>query len=196
MSLVNNLLEWTNKVFMPHGPLGLFLLSFFEAFCFPIPPDLLLITFSLLSPEKALLYALIATIGSVLGGMIGYLIGYKLGHPILEKLFKEQKIKKVHNLFQRYESWTIFIAGFTPMPYKIFTVSAGVFYVDFKKFVLMSFLSRGLRFFTEAILIMIFGKVILNILENYFNILSVVGVILLISFYISIKRYKKWKSAR
>ncbi len=194
MSFVENLLEWTKNIFLPYGIFGLFSLAFIEAIFFPIPPDILLITLSLIDPGMALLYALVATIGSVLGGIVGYWIGYYGGHYILEKFVSKKKIQKVHNLFQKYEAWAIFVAGFTPIPYKVFTISAGVFYVNFKKFVIASFLSRGLRFFIEAFLILLFGEIILNILTNYFDILSIIGVLLLILFYFSIKRYRKSRS--
>ncbi len=196
MSVIADILNWTKEVFLPLGPTGLFILSFIESSFFPIPPDVLFIPLSMLSPENALFYALIVTVGSVLGGIFGYFIGYSGGHYILEKLFSKKKIEKTHNLFQKYEAWAIFISAFTPIPYKVFTISAGVFYVDFKKFVLASIVGRGLRFFSEALLIMLFGKFIVNLLENYFDILSLIGILLMILMFISFKYYKNVKSTK
>ncbi|MEK6862489.1 MAG: YqaA family protein [Nanoarchaeota archaeon] len=193
MSLTNKLIEWTHATFQPLGAWGLFILAFIESSFFPIPPDLLLITLSLFEPEKAFFFALICTIGSVLGGMFGYLIGYIGEIAILRKLFSEEKIKKVHNLFNKYEVWAIAIAGFTPIPYKIFTISAGVFYINFWKFVITSFWSRGARFFLEATLLYFFGKFILNFLNNYFDWISLIGVALLIVIYIIYKKIKNKK---
>lgn len=189
MSLFNSLIDWTNSTFKPYGSLGLFTLAFTEASFFPIPPDLLLITLSLADPSLALWFALITTIGSTLGGVFGYLIGYIGEHAILEKFFSPKKIEKVHNLFNKYEAWAIFIAGFTPIPYKVFTIAAGVFYVNLKKFIIASFFSRGLRFFLEAVLIIVYGDFILDFLTKYFDILSIIGIILLIIIIVIYKRF-------
>ena len=193
MSLFNSLIEWTNKIFLPLGPYGLFILSFIESSFFPIPPDILLIPLALASPDKALWFALIATTGSVLGGMFGYLIGYVGEKAVLERFFAKNKIERVHNLMNKYEAWGVFAAALTPIPYKLATIAAGVFYVDFKKFVLASILGRGLRFFAEAILIMIYGKLMLEILEKYFEWISLFGVLSLIIIYIIYKKYRKNK---
>ncbi|MBN1157158.1 DedA family protein [Candidatus Woesearchaeota archaeon] len=191
MNLVNNLIEWTKTTFSPLGPLGLFILAFMESSFFPVPPDLLLIVLCLNKPESSLLYALICTVGSVIGALLGYLIGYLGEIAILRKLFSEKKIKKVHNLFNKYEAWAIFIAGFTPIPYKIFTIAGGVFYIDLKKFVLASIASRGLRFFIEAILLMLFGKIVVSFINDYFDVLSLAGVAIAVLIFIWYKRRKK-----
>ena len=120
MSLINSLISWTNNTFQ--GWYGLFILAFIESSFFPIPPDLLLIALCLAKPSLGLFFALICTIGSVLGAMFGYGIGYYGGKPLLLRLFSSSKVSKVHNLFERYEAWAIFIAGFTPIPYKVFTI--------------------------------------------------------------------------
>jgi len=145
----------------------------------------------LMSPDKALFYALICTIGSVLGGIFGYFIGLKGGLPVLKKFVKEDKIKTAHYLFNKYEAWTIFIAGFTPIPYKVFTIAAGVFYINFKKFVVASIFGRGLRFFTEGILLMFFGNFIADFLESYFNIITVVVVVLVAGGYVSMELIRR-----
>lgn len=190
MSLINSMLEWTNTTFKPYGSWGLFGLAFTEASFFPIPVEVLLIPMALADPSLALWFALVATIGSTLGGIFGYGIGYVGEKAILEKLFSIKKIEKVHNLFNKYEAWAIFIAGFTPIPYKVFTIAAGVFYVNFKKFVIASFFGRGLRFFLEAVLIILYGEVILEFLTKYFNILSIIAVILLIIAYLIYRKLK------
>ena len=189
--IFQDLIEWTKAKFLPYDFFGLFVLAFMEASFFPVPPDVLLILLCLLNKNLFLFYALITTIGSVLGGILGYGIGYLGEHYILEKLFSKKKIEKVHRLFNKYEAWAIFIAGFTPVPYKVFTIAAGVFYVNIKKFVLFSFLSRGLRFFLEAFLIFLFGDLILFLLENYFDILTIFGVLVLIVIYVFYVRFYK-----
>jgi len=180
---------WTLDTFAPFGFSGLFLLAFIESSFFPIPPDILLIILSLASPEKAYLFALVATIGSVLGGILGYYIGFSGEKLILEKLFAKKRLRKIHNLFNKYESVAVFIGGFTPLPYKLFTIAAGVFYLDFKKFIIASIASRGLRFFMIAFLINFFHEGIETFVLEYVNILSVVCLIVIIGYFI----FKRWK---
>ena len=192
MSFVETLLAWTNATFLPLGTWGLFILSFIESSFFPIPPDLLLITFAIEMPEQALWFAAVATLGSVLGGMFGYAIGYFGGQPVLERFVSKKKIAKVHTFFNRYEAWAIFIAGFTPLPYKVFTIAGGVFSINFRKFILASLVSRGLRFFIEAVLIMYFGKTIVEFLTSTFNLITISVVMIFIVVYVV---YVKRKSS-
>ena len=186
-SLYDWVLKWADS---PYPVLALFLLSFSESSFFPVPPDLLLIVLCVANPKKALRFVLVCTIGSVLGGMFGYLIGFYGGKPVLLHFITEEKVEMVHNYFQKYEGWAIGIAGFTPIPYKVFTIAAGIFYVDFKIFVLASILSRGARFFIQGILIKIFGARIKEIIEKYFNLLSILFVILLIGGFLVLKLVK------
>lgn len=189
MSLFNTVLEWTKTTFEPLGAWGLFILAFVESSFFPIPPDFLLIILCLASPENALFYALICSIGSVLGGLGGYGIGLAIEKTVLEKFFSRKKIDKVHKLFNKYETGAVFIGGFTPLPYKLFTITAGMFYVNIKKFLVASALSRSLRFFAVAILVMLYGDVIVGFMEKYFNILTVALVIVILAaYYINKKR--------
>ena len=173
------------------GPLGLFLLSFAESSFFPVPPDILLIALALARPETSFILALITTIGSVLGAIFGYFIGLKGGRPVLEKFISKDRISLVHEYFNRYEAWAIGIAGFTPIPYKIFTISAGVFYINFTRFVLVSILSRGARFFLVGTAIFMFGDRIKFYLEKYFNIFSIAFVLLIILGFLALKTMNK-----
>lgn len=189
--MLSDLVKWTETVFGSLGWIGLFVLAFIESSFFPIPPDVLLIILSLAEPDKALFFALICTIGSVLGGMFGYLIGYAGKEAVLKRFVSEEKIKKVHNLFNKYESWAIFIAGFTPIPYKVFTIAGGVFYIKFWNFVLMSLISRGLRFFIVAIFVMYFGQRVVDYLNGKFEIFTlVITLIALVVWWIYRKRKK------
>lgn len=171
------------------GPLGLFLLSFAESSFFPVPPDILLIALALVMPKSSFYLASVTTVGSVLGAMLGYFIGLKGGRPLLERFVSKDKISLVHNYFNKYEAWAIGIAGFTPIPYKIFTISAGVFYINFARFVLVSILSRGARFFLVGSAIFIFGPTIKFYLEKYFNLFSIAFVLLIILGFIFVKIY-------
>jgi membrane protein YqaA with SNARE-associated domain len=192
MSVLSGLLDWTQKILLPLGPWGLFILAFLESIFFPIPPDLLLIILALADPSNALWFALAATLGSVFGGIFGYSIGFYVGKPILYKLFKEEKINKVHKLFEKYESSAIFIAGFTPIPYKVFTLTAGSLYIDFKKFIIASFLSRGLRFFLIAGFIALYGEEVVSLIEQYFGLFTI-GLVILVGIVYLVYRILKKK---
>ena len=180
-------LMWANT---PYAMIALFLIAFAESSFFPIPPDLLLIAMAVSNPKMALVYAAICLAGSTLGGMLGYLIGLKCGKPALRLLIKDEKIEQVHQYFQKYEEWAIGIAGFTPVPYKVFSIGAGVFYVDFKKFVMVTILSRGARFFIVATMLMIFGKQIKSFIDHNFNKLTIAFTVLLLGGFAAMKLIK------
>ena len=171
MAWLQNIIEWSKETFLPFGWIGLFIVAFAESSFFPVPPDVLLIPLCLVSPELALLYAFISTIGSVLGACFGYWIGLKGGRPILKKIAR-RKTERVEKYFQKYGVWAVGIAGFTPIPYKIFTIASGVFKIDFKKMIIASIISRGGRFFLEAVFIMLLGEEIIWFIENYFGLFS------------------------
>lgn len=191
---LNSVITWTKNIFEPLGSLGLFILAFMESSFFPVPPDILLIILCVAEPEKSLFFALICTIGSVTGGMFGYLVGYGGKEAILKRFFSERKIAKVHNLFNKYEAWAVAIAGFTPIPYKVFTIAAGVFYVNFKKFVLASIIGRGLRFFMIAAMIMFFGEAIMNLIQTYFNWATVMITVAAFLAYVAYMKYVRKSS--
>jgi membrane protein YqaA with SNARE-associated domain len=169
----------------PYGTYALFLLAVAESSFFPIPPDILLIALCLLRPEASFYLALICSIGSVLGGIIGYVIGLKGGRPLLKRWFKSEKLLLVEMYFQRYDVWAVGVAGFTPIPYKVFTVSGGVFALNFPRFVLASIISRSARFFLVAALFYFFGAAIKALVEQYFELLTLAFFVLLfLGFYV------------
>lgn len=187
--MIENLLTWTIQwAQTPFGSLALFLIAFAESSFFPIAPDILLIALCLINPSFSLFYALITLVGSVLGGIFGYIIGIKGGRPLLERIVSKEKIELAHNYFERFEAWAIIIAGFTPIPYKVFTISAGALYVNFKTFVIASIIGRGGRFFIVAFSILLFGKEIESFLRRNFNIASIVFIILLLAGFIILKK--------
>ena len=165
----------------PHAALALFALAFAESSFFPIPPDVLLIPLCLGRPQDALWFAFLCSAGSVLGGMAGYGLGFYGGRPLLRRWFKEEKLAAVERYYDKYNAWAIGIAGLTPLPYKVFTVSAGAFAIRFRIFVLASILSRSLRFFAIAILIYFFGEPISAFIDHYFGPLSIAFVVILVA---------------
>jgi membrane protein YqaA with SNARE-associated domain len=158
-----------------------------ESIILPVPCDLVLMALATLKPESSLWYGALTTIGSVSGAMVGYLLGKAGGRPILLKLFKEKRVSQLDTLFARYRVWAIFIAGFTPIPYKVFTIAAGAAQINFGVFIVASFLSRGARFFIVAGLIYIFGERIKGFIDKYFDLLSIVFVILLVGGFVVLK---------
>jgi membrane protein YqaA with SNARE-associated domain len=129
------------------------LVSFTESFCFVISPDIMLAPMTLAKPEKAWLYAGLTTISSVVGGMFGYLIGmyaFQTIEPWLVSLGYQEAYITVESWFADWGFWAIFVAGFTPIPFKMFTIAAGVASMAFIPFVLGATISRGLRYFLEA----------------------------------------------
>ena len=181
-------LHWAET---PYGTWALFLLAFCESSFFPIPPDILLIALAIALPRKALTYAWVCSIGSVLGGCFGYLIGWQFMHVIGERIINFygliDKFDKIEQLYRTYDAWAIGIAGFTPIPYKVFTISAGAFQINFAVFVLASLVSRSARFFLVGGMIYLFGPKIQPFIERYFNILAIVFTVLLIGGFFLIK---------
>jgi membrane protein YqaA with SNARE-associated domain len=174
-------LSWADT---PHGTAALFVLAFVESSFFIIPPDVLLIALCISRQKKAFRFALVCSAGSVIGGMFGYLIGYSffdlIGVRILEFYKVMEKYDYVKGLFDEHGAWSVAVAGFTPIPYKVFTIAAGVFKLDFLTFVVASFLSRSARFFIVAGLLYKFGAPVKKFIDKYFNLLCIIFMILLI----------------
>jgi membrane protein YqaA with SNARE-associated domain len=140
----------------------LFAIAFAEASFFPIPPDALMIPMALAQPKKALQFALVATIGSVMGGALGYYIGFalldRLAQPILNFYHYHDAFAKFQAKFAEYGIWIVLIKGLTPIPYKIVTIAAGAAAFSFPLFMAASLVTRGARFFLEAVLLRKFGE--------------------------------------
>ena len=181
-------LHWAET---PYGSWALFLLAFCESSFFPIPPDVLLIALAVAIPKRSLRYAMICSAGSVLGGCLGYLIGWQfmagIGERIIAFYGLTQKIDYIQSLYMAYDAWAIGIAGFTPIPYKVFTISAGAFHINFMVFVIASLVSRSARFFLVGGLIYIFGPKIKAFIDKYFNVLAVAFTVLLVVGFVVIK---------
>lgn len=164
---MHEILVKINDLFQSLGVQGLALNSFIESFFLVPPPDILLISMDLAKPEKSIYYATICTIASALGGAIGYLIGFLGGRPVFNFLFrnKHEQFEQVEKLYGQYGSFAVFFSAFTPIPYKIFTIASGILNMNFWKFMLASFLGRGLRFFLVSIVLMLFGETIKHYIE-------------------------------
>jgi len=178
---------WADR---PGGPAALFVIAFAESSFFPIPPDVLLIPLSLGRPTRALWFATLCTVGSVAGAMFGYLIGATLyqsiGVPILEFYGLTSQYQTIGRMYAENLLLSLGTAGFTPIPFKVFTIAAGGFGVSFPAFVAVSAVSRGARFFLVGGLITLFGERIRSFIERYFNLLTILFVIALVGGFLAV----------
>jgi len=201
MKLVRNLydwvLSWSEK---PNGPRALGMLSMAEASFFPIPPDVLLIPLALGSRLKAYRFALICSVCSIIGAVIGYGIGYLVwwkspgdftafAQFFFDRIpgFTIDGFHRIQVLYESWNFWIVFTAGFTPIPFKLFTISAGAFDIQFFMFILACIISRSARFFLVAGMINIFGEPIRGFIDRYFNWLAILFTVLLIGGFVAVK---------
>ncbi len=193
--LIKRLYDWTlHWAETPHSTWALFILAFCESSFFPIPPDVLLMALAVALPTKSFKYAFVCSVGSVLGGCFGYLIGYEffeyIGKPIINFYGIQDKFDAVSLKYQDNAFAAITVAGFTPIPYKVFTITAGVCKIKIFTLIMASVLGRSARFFIVAALFYFFGPKIKIFIEKYFNILTVLFIILLVGGFIIIKYLK------
>lgn len=203
-------LHWAET---PYAVPALVILAFAESSFFPIPPDALLIVLCLGLTRKSFHYAAYCAVGSVLGGILGYYIGYGaydfIGVRIIEFYGLEEKMIWLAGRYTEIGVWALAVAGFTPVPYKLFTIATGIFdavangaaagsnlvglqveglkAMGLGKFVIVSSISRSTRFILVAALIFFFGDKIKSFVDKYFNLLSIIFMILLILGFVVIK---------
>jgi membrane protein YqaA with SNARE-associated domain len=177
--------------YTPYGGVALFLNAVAESSFFPLPPDVLLIALSILRPPLSFVYAAICSVGSVLGGVLGYFLGLKGGRPLLRRFISEERIRFVERYYQKYDIWAVGIAGFSPIPYKAFTISAGVFVLDLKRFILISLVSRSGRFFLVGLVIFLFGEMAKTFLTKYIDTFSIAFVALLILGFLAVRFFAR-----
>ncbi|KAA3597125.1 MAG: DedA family protein [Calditrichaeota bacterium] len=192
--MVRKIYDWVLKwAETPYGPLALAILAFTESAFFIIPPDVLLVALAVGKPKKSLHFALYCSVASVLGGMFGYYIGLGLWSVVSDLFFSyipgftPDKFEMVRTLYEENGFWVVFTAGFTPIPYKLFTITAGVFEINFFGFVLASLVGRSARFFLVGGLIWKFGEEIQEFIDKYFNLLAIVFTVLLIGGFFVVK---------
>lgn len=186
--LYNWVLSWSDSKW---GTYALFILSFAESSFFPIPPDVLLIALCAGKPLKSFFYSFVCSLGSVLGGVFGYFIGLKfmgtVGAKIVAMYGFQEKMDQIGALYNNYDAWAVAIAGFSPIPYKVFTIAAGIFEISLPVFIAASFFSRSLRFFIQGALLYFYGAKIKFFVDRYFNTLAVIFTVLLVGGFILIK---------
>lgn len=183
--MVRRLYDWVlSWAHTPYGTPALFVLAFAESSFFPIPPDVLLIALAIALPKRGFFYSSVCSVGSVIGGAFGYLIGLyfmeAVGYNIISFYGLTDSFGHIQQLYRDYDALAVGIAGFTPVPYKVFTIAAGAFEINFWVFVLASLVSRSLRFFILGGLIYFYGEGIKDLIDRYFNILTVVFTVFLV----------------
>ncbi len=179
-------MQWSRH---PHAPRYLVGLSFAESSFFPIPPDVMLAPMSMAEPARAWYYAALTTLASVLGGLLGYLIGVfaiDLVEPWLHSWGYWEVYQQTRDWFGHWGVWAIFLAGFSPIPYKIFTITAGVVSMALVPFLIASAIGRGARFFLVAALMAWGGPRMEQVLHRYIDRLGwiLVGAFALLILYL------------
>lgn len=185
-------LHWANT---PYGTPALALIAFVESSFFPIPPDVLQIALSASRPKRSFFYAFISTAGSVAGAIVGWFIGYTLWTTASGFFYTyvpgitPESMAYVGELYHDNAALALFGAAFTPIPFKVFAIAAGVFseYVSLQTLIIMSIIGRSVRFFLVATCMYFFGPHVKVFIERYFNILSLVLFVLVVLGFVVIK---------
>ena len=190
--MLRRLYDWTlDLAGHRHALWALFFVAVIESSFFIVPPDVLLIPMVLAARNRAWLIAGVCTVGSVLGGVLGYGIGMfafeAMGRPILEMYHAVAKFEEMRGLYNEYGALIVFSAGFSPIPYKVFTITSGVADMNILTFTVASIVSRGARFFLVAFLLWKFGETINTFIERYLAQLTLAFVVLLVAGFIALK---------
>ena len=181
--LLHDLSDWTLSLAESEWALVLLVLvAFSESIFFPIPPDPLLIAIGVADPSVAIWAAALATAASVAGGVVGHYLGRRIGRPLLNKFVSEDKIARAESLFERYGAWAILAAAITPIPYKVFTILAGVMNLRMRSFLLASAVGRSARIMTVGVLIYVFGESVREFIDHNFELLTVGAMGMMIAF--------------
>ena len=177
-------LSWADR---PGGVHALFWLAFAESSFFPVPPDVLLVALGVGAPKRALRFATIAGVGSVLGGVFGYLIGLlfmdSVGNWLLDLYSAHAMYDTVKTWFDAYGVLIVGVAGFTPIPYKVFTIAGGAFGINFPLFIIASLVSRFARFYLVGLLIKWKGAVAREFIDRHLDWIIVAFTVLLVAGY-------------
>ena len=190
--MLRGLYNWTIRLAgHRHATLALFAVSFAESSVFPIPPDAMLVPMILANPRKAWLFAGVCTVASVLGGMVGYAIGYflydTLGKPILQLYGQQEQIEHALAWYREWGAWIVAVKGFTPIPYKVVTITSGFAHLDIWAFLLASVVSRIPRFFLVAALLRRYGDPIRSFIEKRLYLVTMLFLLFLVGGFVVIE---------
>lgn len=190
--MLKSLYDWTlNKAEHPKALWILAIFSFTESSFFPIPPDVLLIPMVIAAPTRAWRIAFVCSASSVFGGLFGYYIGAVLydtvGEPIVAFYHMQAQYERFTALYTEHGAWIVGLAGFSPIPYKVFTIASGVAHLDLTTFIAASAVSRTARFFLVAALLWKFGIPIREFIEKRLGLLTLIFSILLVGSFLLLK---------
>lgn len=192
---MSELLHVIEEWLLNYGVLGLIIVTFADSSFSPIIPEIVFIPLALANPDKVWIYAFYTTVASCLGALLGWFIGKKLGRPVLLRFIKEETIRKAESYFDKYGPVAILIAGFTPVPYKIFTVLSGVTNIRIRTLMFWSVIGRGGRFFLEAAIIAALGAKAKPFIEQNLTLLTLIGGAVIIAAYVIYLLLRKKKAA-
>lgn len=179
---MNNIIN----ILINYGLFGIIIVAFSEAIFLPVPMEFISIPIYLLNPTKAFLYSIILVLFSALGSIVGYYLGKFLGKPIMKKFISDENLTKLKNLYDKNSFLTILSSSFTPIPYEAYVLSAGMFTIDFRKFIFPAIISRIIRHLPQGIIISLYGRTLLSHLKNYTLVISLfIFTILLLKYLLS-----------
>jgi membrane protein YqaA with SNARE-associated domain len=199
-SIIRRLYDWVlHWAETPYGTPALFAISFAESSFFPVPPDVLQIALSVSRPGRSFYYAAVSAVASVAGGVFGWILGLCLWSAVGAFFYAyvpgvtPDNMAYVGELYEQNAFWSIFAAAFTPIPFKVFTLAAGVFheYVSLSTLIIASALGRSARFFLVAAAVFLFGPKVRRLLETRLELLTVILFVLLASGFAAIKYVMK-----
>jgi membrane protein YqaA with SNARE-associated domain len=177
-----------------YGPLAMVILAITEPICVPIPLDVLVVGLSLGKPSKAIRYGVVGALFSVLGGTIAFLLGSAIGGDRVEAAFKflglAHIVDQALGLYKEYDFWAVSISALTPVPYMAFSWLGGMAEISLWKFIWVSLIFRTMRFGGEGLLFYFFGKRARQFIEKYFNLATVLAMVLLVVVYFAMKGLK------
>ncbi|MEC7914320.1 MAG: VTT domain-containing protein [Chloroflexota bacterium] len=174
----------------------LFVTAFLESTISPIPPDPLLIPMGIINPSSAIWLGALCTLASVLGAVLGHRLGSQFGRPLLRKFVSETRIQSGESLFDKYGIWAVLVAAVTPIPYKVFTILAGVLKLDMKRFLIASIIGRGMRFLSLGVVIFLFGEDVQHFVEEQFETLTLLAGVGVVASVLFVVILAKWKTKR
>jgi len=150
-----------------YGVIGILIAALAEPIFMPVPMEIVFIPVAMSNPKKAFLYSIILIVFSAVGSLLGYMIGKSVGRYLLCKLVSEQTLVKIEDMYNKNAFLTILTSAFTPIPYEAYVLSAGVFKINFIRFIIPAVLSRVIRYIPQGIIISLYGITLINIIKNY-----------------------------
>ncbi|MFC1808618.1 YqaA family protein [Candidatus Omnitrophota bacterium] len=172
--LAEKFIEFTHT---PWVVVFLFIHSFLESSFLPGAHDIFLVAVNVARPSMCFVFALFSTLGSVCGGSFGYFLGRFGGRPLFARFLPKRIAGRIEMYFKKYGMWAIAVAGFTPLPYKMFAIAGGIFKLSFHQFFIVSLIARAMRFFLVSSILYIVGPQIKEYIISYFNVFSIACII-------------------